>query len=347
MLATPTPTLLGHVLTVSDVVAETADAVSISFAVPDELRDRFRYRPGQFLTLGVPSDRAARVARCYSLSSSPGLDSDLVVTVKRAVGGYASNWLCDHARPGLELRILPPSGAFTPQDLTQDLVLAAAGSGITPILSIVRAAMYEGRGHVTLFYASRDAESVIFGEALQELAARHPDRLTVMTWLESERGLPTEDALSTFLASNTDRELFTCGPAPFMDLVVDAASRAGMRHGQIHRERYVSLEGDPFELAAVDDPGLMTARVEIKVDGEEHELDWPESRSLVDVLLGAGIDVPYSCREGTCGSCLSSLVEGQVHMDNPEALEEDDLADGFILACQARPASERLRVVFE
>ena len=193
------------------------------FAVPDGPGDpaippeRLRYAPGQFLTLRVPSDRTGSVARCYSLCSSPFTDDALTVTVKRTADGYASNWLCDHAQAGMRIHVLAPSGNFVPKTLDDDFLLLAAGSGITPIMSICKSALSEGSGQVTLLYANRDERSVIFADALRELAAKYPDRLTVVHWLESLQGLPSATALAKLAAPFTDRPAFICGPGPFMD----------------------------------------------------------------------------------------------------------------------------------
>ena len=168
--AIPDEPLGDHVLElqIAEVVAETDDARSLVFAVPDAPGDpdippeRLRYAPGQFLTLRVPSDRTGSVARCYSLCSSPFTDDALTVTVKRTADGYASNWLCDHAHAGMRIHVLAPSGTFVPKTLDDDFLLLAAGSGITPIMSICKSALAEGSGQVTLIYANRDERSVIF-----------------------------------------------------------------------------------------------------------------------------------------------------------------------------------------
>src|SRR3954449_2209663 len=166
-------------LQVVGVVEETADARSVSFGVPEGAEAEFDYRPGQFLTLAVPSDQTGIAARCYSLSSSPHDGGPLTVTVKRTADGYASNWICDNIREGSTIRVLPPSGIFTPANLDADLLLLAGGSGITPIMSITRTALAHGSGKVMLFYANADETSVIFARELAALAAEHPHRLVV------------------------------------------------------------------------------------------------------------------------------------------------------------------------
>lgn len=233
-------------LTVLDVVEETADARSISFGIPPEGEGHFDYKPGQFLTLAVPSDRTGVAARCYSLCSSPAEGGPPTITVKCTDEGYASNWLVEHLRPGDTIRALPPSGIFTPTDLDADLLLLAGGSGITPVMSIIRTALLQGSGQVVLFYANRDEGSVIFADQLAELAARHPDRLQVVHWLESVRGLPSQDQLRAFATPYTAYDAFVCGPTPFMKAAVAALKELDFPRARRHQEKFISLGGNPF-----------------------------------------------------------------------------------------------------
>lgn len=331
-------------LTVSEIVEETADARSIVF----ERTENFDYRPGQFLTLRIPSERTGSVARCYSLASSPHTDELPKVTVKRTADGYGSNWVCDNLTAGDVVEALPPSGRFTPPDLDEDLLLFAAGSGITPIMSIVKSALHDGVGSIALFYANRNESSVIFADELRTLAVEYPRRLTVVHWLESLQGIPTIDQLSAAAVHYREHRAFMCGPGAFMDAVHKALTATGFPHSRVHSEVFASLTGDPFTdvvVAAEDDTGSgSTATVEL--DGESHDLTWPRKQTLVDVMLAAGIAVPYSCREGECGSCACTLLEGEVAMDNSEILDDEDIADGMILGCQARPVSDHLRIEF-
>lgn len=344
----------GVLVRVAEVIDESADARSLVFTIPDDERDRFGYRPGQFLTLRVPSDQTGSVARCYSLASSPHTDAAPKVTVKRTIDGYASNWLCDNVSAGDVIEVLPPSGAFTPHDLDADHLLWAAGSGITPVISILKSVLAAGTGRVVLCYANRDDASVIFATELRELAARYAGRLTVLHWLESLQGLPTRAQMSGFVhtvfAGSPAFESFVCGPAPFMAVVKESLSQAGVPRERIHLEVFQSLSGDPFTddgaaAAAVADDGD-AATVHVDLDGHAHQLRWPRRATLVETMLAAGLDVPYSCREGQCGSCAATLVRGQVDMASCDILEPDDIADGLILGCQARPLSDDLHVEF-
>ena len=352
-----------YVLEVVDVVRETADASSIVFGVPDELKETFAFTPGQFLTLAVPSDQTGLAARCYSISTTPH-SGRLQVTVKRTVEGYASNWINDNLAVGDTIRVLPPSGIFTPADIDADLLLFAAGSGVTPILSIARTALERGTGRVVMLYANRDENSVIFAEQFRELAAQYADRFQIIHWLESVQGLPSSEQIRTFTSSYLDYTAFVCGPGPFMKLVTDVLKELGFPRPRRHQEKFVSLGGNPFgdvaEAAAAaetlaeaddaadpEDPGFGPVAVEVELDGQSYSFDdWSGKEPLLEFLEGKGIEAPYSCREGQCSACACMVLEGEVKLRHNEVLDADDLADGIRLACQALPASEKLRVTY-
>ncbi|GJF09539.1 3-ketosteroid-9-alpha-monooxygenase, ferredoxin reductase component [Mycolicibacterium cyprinidarum] len=345
-------------LEVVDVIDETTDARSLVFKAPDGPQgpsipaQKLRYAPGQFLTLRVPSDRTGSVARCYSLCSSPFSGDPLTVTVKRTVDGYASNWLCDNAHPGMKIHVLAPSGTFVPKTLDTDLLLLAAGSGITPMMAILKSALTEGSGKVALIYANRDENSVIFAAALRELAAKNPDRLTVLHWLESVQGLPSATALSELIAPYAEREAFICGPGPFMAATEEALRLSGAPADRIHIEVFKSLESDPFAAVVVDDSAEgnsdeSPATAIVTLDGDTHEISWPRSAKLLDVLLAKGLDAPFSCREGHCGACAVVNKAGEVEMEVNDVLEQQDLDEGLILACQAHPRSDSVEVTYD
>jgi 3-ketosteroid 9alpha-monooxygenase subunit B len=342
-------------LTVSEVMDESHDARSLVFSIPDGDEQRWAYRPGQFLTLRIPSDTTGSVARCYSLASSPHTDAAPKVTIKRTDGGYGSNWLCDNVSVGDTIEVLPPSGVFTPADLDADFLLWAAGSGITPVMSILKSVLAAGTGRVVLCYANRDERSVIFAAELRELGARYAGRLTVLHWLESVQGLPTRAQMAGFahtvFAGSAEFESFICGPAPFMAVIKDALSEAGVAREQIHLEVFQSLSGDPFSddnrsVAIESIDGGTAATVQVDLDGDTHHLRWPQTATLVDVMIAAGLDVPYSCREGHCGSCAATVLRGEVDMATCDILEPEDLAEGLILGCQATPVSDDLHIEF-
>lgn len=334
---------LGADLRVARVERVTHDAVSLSFDVPEELVDEFNYTPGQFVTVRIPAGESV-YARSYSLSSAPGVDDMLTITVKRAPGGRASGWLVDHAEEGMTFRVLAPSGKFTVGESARDLLLVAAGSGITPIFSIVKASLATGSAHVTLITSHRSSADALFSDELAVLADRYPERFTLIERLTSTDGRFTSDGLRDLIADVSWQDAFICGPEGFMTSA--RAALQGDPARRVHLEEFTSLEGDPFELEEVVTDTDTAMAAEVHLDGQIHQIEWPPDATLVDVLLSRGVRVPYSCREGDCGSCMSKLLRGRVEMACTDALEDEDIEDGYILACQARPVEGPLQVDF-
>lgn len=336
---------------VIEVLHETAEAHSLVLEPVEPADQPVDYRPGQFLTLRIPTDGDEGAARCYSLCSSPLYEDKLKVTVKRVSGGFGSNWICDNVAENDVLDVLKPSGVFTPSSLDSDLLLIAAGSGITPVMSILKSALYSGTGRVTLVYANQDERSVIFREELHALALEYGTRLTLVHWLESLQGLPTAEGLRGVLEPFTDREAFVCGPEAFMELAVQTLTDLEVPSRNVHVERFMSLSGNPFVEPDVPLPGDEeageTSTVEVTLDGETREVDWPQNSKLLDVLLAAGMDAPFSCREGACSACACILVEGEVDLERNQILDATDLEDGIILGCQATPLTDRVKVTYD
>ncbi|MFD5204450.1 2Fe-2S iron-sulfur cluster-binding protein [Streptomyces sp. NPDC058375] len=336
-------------LRVAEVTPETEDAVSVSFDAGEE--DRLDYRPGQFLTLRVPAQEGW-VARCYSLSSAPG-DPRPTVTVKRVPGGIASNWICDRLRPGDTVEALLPAGRFTPAPDHRELLLFAAGSGITPAMSILRARAREG-GNALLVYANRDERSVIFAAELRRLTEEHPDRIQVVHWLETLHGRPDAARLAALVrpwSVGADAALL-CGPVPFMEAAATALTELGLDRTRVLTEEYRSLASDPFaglsaapEPVPADEAGSGTVTVEL--DGERKTFPWPARTTLLDLLRAQDLDAPFSCREGSCSACACRVVDGEVKLLRNTVLEEEDLAEGYTLACQAVPLTDHVEVVYD
>jgi 3-ketosteroid 9alpha-monooxygenase subunit B len=325
---------------VAEVIRETDEACSLVLDVPPPLAATFGYRPGQFVTVRVPSERTGSVARCYSLSSSPFTGERPAITVKRTDGGFASNWILDRVAAGTVLDLLPPAGTFSPGSLDGDFLLFAAGSGITPVMSILKSVLAAGRGQVVLVYANRDEQSVIFGASLRRIMASAAGRLVVVHWLDSLHGVPAAAAIAALARPYAAYDAFICGPDPYLALVRDALG-PGRR---VHVERFVSLAENPFEETPVSS-GL-AATLSVTLDGATKRLPWPAGTRMLDVLIGAGLDAPYSCRQGICGACACQLTGGEVEMAHNEVLEAADIADGYILACQAVPLTPEVSISY-
>jgi 3-ketosteroid 9alpha-monooxygenase subunit B len=329
---------------VAEVIRETEEASSLVLDVPPALAETFAYRPGQFITVRVPSDRTGSVARCYSLCSSPQAGDLPAITVKRTAGGYASNWLLDNVTAGTVLDLLPPAGTFCPRALDGEFLLFAAGSGSTPIMSILKSVLATGRGRVALVYANRDDQSVIFTSELRKIAAAAGSRLVVMHWLDSLQGIPTAAGIAALAEPYATWQPYICGPDPFLTVVRAALAQLGVPAKRIRAERFLSLAENPFEQSPP--AGGPAATLTVALDGATQVLPWPPGARMLDVLIAAGLTAPYSCRQGICGACACQLTAGEVEMAHNEVLEAGDLADGYILACQSVPLTTDVSITY-
>ncbi len=331
---------------VAEVVTETDQACSLVLDIPPDHADVFAYLPGQFLTVRVPTPDGGSVARCYSLCSSPHAGDRPAVTVKRMASGYASNWIADNVTAGCALDLLPPAGTFTPASLDADFLLFAGGSGITPVMSILRSALAAGRGRIVLIYANADERSVIFGQRLAEMRAAAPDRLVVLHWLDVLNGPPDATALRELAWPYAGYGAYVCGPDPYMAAARQALADLGVPGKRVHVERFLSLAENPFEATEPPETSV-AATLTVEIDGDVHTLDWAAGRRMLDVMIEGGLDASYSCREGVCGACACRLLGGEVEMAHNEVLEDDDLADGYVLACQSVALTEHVSVSYD
>jgi 3-ketosteroid 9alpha-monooxygenase subunit B len=241
--------------------------------------------------------------------------------------------------------VLPPAGTFCPGSLSGDFLLFAAGSGITPVMSILKSALAGGGGRVVLVYANRDEGSVIFGSLLRRLASDSGGRLVVVHWLDSLLGMPSAAALAALARPYVSFDAFICGPDPYLAVVREALGRLGVPGSRAHVERFLSLAENPFEVAPVVVGGT-AAMLMVTLDGATTQLAWPAGTRMLDVLIEAGLDAPYSCRQGICGACACQLTGGEVEMAHNEVLEAADLANGYILACQAVSLTPEVSITY-
>ena len=335
-----------HLLRVQNVVEETHDARSIVFEVPAELREKFHFKPGQHLQLHVPCAERT-LPRCYSLSSIPGAGEPPRVTIKRVADGRASNWLCSEIKAGDTLEVAAPAGMFTPRSLDGEFLMFAGGSGITPVFCILRTVLRAGKGRIRLIYANRDERSVIFGRELAQLAREHPQRLEVIHWLDSAQGVVSQAQLGALCAGWDKAECFVCGPSLFMDATAAALRGAGVPGTRMHIERFVSLPEDADDETRISLPAGAVAEmvsIEAELDGVKHEIMGRRDQLLVDSMEDAGLAPPYSCRSGACAACMCHLEEGDVELLHNHVLSEQEMQEGWVLACQALPLTPRVRL---
>ena len=341
-----------HALRVREVIEETHDAKSFVLEVPSTLSEVFRCRAGQFLTFRVPWD-GFRIARCYSLSSSPETGEPPKVTVKRVADGRMSNWMNDRLAAGDRIDVRPPAGAFVLRESPdRPLCLFAGGSGITPILSLIKTALATTVRRIRLIYANRDARSVIFRAEVDALAERHPARLEVHHHLDDERGLLGAAQLAVLVGpAYRDADFYVCGPTPYMDAAEAALEGLGIDRKRVHVERFVSAV-DPDRRAETPAPAAavgadLPTRFKLTFEKQTHEVPYLPGRTLLECAKAAGIQPPFSCEEGYCSCCMALLREGKVEMAHNEALSAKDLAAGFVLTCQSRPLTREIWVDYD
>lgn len=351
-----------HQLTVADVERITEDAVTITFAVPDELREEYAYQPGQHLT--VRCELAGDdIRRNYSICS-PADSGTLRIGVKRLSGGVFSTYAFEQMQPGDALDVMTPSGRFTvplAPEQAKHYCAIAAGSGITPVLSILATALaVEPQSRVTLVYGNRTSRSVMFLEELEDLKDRYLGRVQLLHILSREHQEAEllngriDDAklkvlLDSLIPPETIDEWFLCGPAEMIETARAALLDRGVAPSSIHRELFFTGAVAPrrsAESAAQVTAG--TAEVNILLDGRTTTFGLATAaESILDATLAVRPDAPYACKNGMCGTCRARIVGGTVEMDHNYALEDDELAAGFVLACQSHPTSDRVTLDFD
>lgn len=332
-------------LRVKRVVRETSDAVSLVLDVPDHCSTRFRYEAGQFLTLRVTVD-GQDLRRCYSMSSAP-VEDELRITVKRDPGGVVSNWLNDAASEGIELHAAPPEGRFCLRDNADEIVAFAGGSGITPIMSLVRTALGSSSRRVRLFYANRSRDAVIFRAALAQLVEKYADRLEVAHHLDDDSGVVTPETVQSFIEAAGAADYYICGPGPFMDTVEAAVLGFGVPSQRVHLERF-SVEPVPHDITdVVESSAQVTGTIVIELDGKKTIADYRSGNTLLQTARMSGLRAPSSCETGSCGTCMARVVTGSARMLNNDALDDDEVAEGWVLTCQSLPTTQTVHVVYE
>ncbi|HEY5299470.1 MAG TPA: 2Fe-2S iron-sulfur cluster-binding protein [Acetobacteraceae bacterium] len=347
-----------HALRVADVRRETADCVSVAFVVPDALASSYRFAPGQYLTLRTRID-GEEVRRSYSICAAPE-EAELRVAIKRLDNGAFSEWAHASLRAGMSLDVMTPDGRFgipAEEQSQRTLVAVAAGSGITPILSILGAALARENGQFFLFYGNRSTASIMFRERLEDLKDRYMARLSVFHVLSREQqdvGLLNGRLDAEKVGLLLDRlvpapiaHALLCGPQPMIEgLLVPLRTRVGA--SRVHVERFTPGEGGRAPpLTRAPPNAVPVARAVIVAEGVRREVDVAAGEAVLEAGIRAGLNLPFSCRGGMCCTCRARLVEGTAEMAVNYSLESWEIAAGFILTCQARPTSPRLIVDYD
>ena len=358
-----------HDLTVAQVTPEAAGAVAITLAVPTDLRQAFDFAPGQFLTVRADIG-GADVRRSYSISSARSQlqRGELELGIRPVEGGVFSNWAATQLKAGDTLRVMPPDGRFTVQKQRAiHRVGFAAGSGITPILSILATTLEEQpESKFTLVYGNRRMDSVMFNEALQDLKDRYPSRLTLIHVLSRQAqevpllegridGDKVRAIIDAFLPVGSMDEVFICGPEAMIEETEKTLLSAGVKADRIRTERFTSptLEALPADQKAKAVLGHKATRdggevqLTVVLDGKPYEMPMNKNEKILDIALAMGLDLPYSCKGGVCCTCRCKVVEGSTEMEKNFTLEKPEVDQGFVLSCQAKPTSDRVVVSFD
>ena len=350
-----------HRLTIRDLKRETADAVSIAFDVPGDLDADYRFNPGQYLTLRATID-GEDLRRSYSICSGPD-DAELRIAVKQVEGGVFSGWVNATLKPGDAIEVMTPTGRFgVPCILDRPRIHVgfAAGSGITPVLSILRGVLArEPESRFFLFYGNRSTGEILFREALEELKDRFLGRLSVFHVLSQEEqdlavlsgrldGEKARRLLRLVVPAEMVDEVYLCGPEGMSREIQSVLAELGVSPEKVHVELFVSALGGrprPKPVAPPSDAPRRTAV--LTVDGKRREVPVADGESILDAALRAGMDLPYACKGGMCSTCRARLVEGEAVMDLNYSLEPWELEAGFILTCQSHPTTDRVVVDYD
>jgi ring-1,2-phenylacetyl-CoA epoxidase subunit PaaE len=345
-------------LKIKEIVRETPDTITIHLKQP--LFRKIPYYAGQFLTIMVKDANGKKYRRAYSLCSAPHLDSTLAVSVKRVEGGIVSNLLNDTLKENEKLEIMEPMGNFilrTHPDNNRHIVLFGGGSGITPLMSMLKVALsYESNSIVSLIYSCRNEESIIFKNQLDKLSERHGDKFNLIYVLTQPKtdisqkenyfeGRISKDFIKTTLEklpNLRDKIFYLCGPEGMMDTIEETLSELNVPSETVYKENFFAPVTSDDETGEMVPDGRKT--VKIRLNGEEVEIAVDAKKTILEAALDDEIDMPYSCQSGLCTACRGLCTSGKVTMDSNEALSETEIIEGYVLTCQAHPLTDDVRV---
>jgi ferredoxin-NADP reductase len=336
-----------HSLTVAEVVDETADTRSFVLDVPPELEPAFAYVAGQFCTFRATIDDEP-VVRCYSMSSSPDTGDPLTTTVKRVPSGRMSNWMNDALAAGDTIDVLRPTGLFVLHDHDTPIVAFAGGSGITPVISIIKSALATTDRRLTLVYANRNADAVIFAGELERLRAASDGRLAVHHHLDSDRGFLDAAECAALVRDDAHADFYVCGPAPYMDTVEAGLATLGVEPDRVFIERFVLPEPVPEPAhPGVGTRAAVPESLVIKLGHRATTVPYVAGDTILDTARRAGLSAPFSCEQGNCATCMAHLDDGAATMRVNNALSPDEVDGGWVLTCQALPNAAQVVVDYD
>jgi len=360
-----------HSLKISKIVSETPDTKTIYFEIPSHIVQEYRHLPGQHLTIKAQIN-GKEVRRAYSICTAPDA-TEPGVTVKRVPKGIVSNYIHEIVKPGDSLDIMTPEGHFivkTDHFKTRDHYFIAAGSGITPVMSMIQSILEEEPKSVCyLLYGSRNESEIIFNESLNHLVTKYKDQLFVehvlsqpkinksggigglftkktIDWKGLKGRINAETCTSFFKEyppKTEEKHYYICGPGDFIEKISSFLATIHIDKIFIHKEYFTPAKTDHKK----SDAGLNSASVTITLKGESFDITVPKGKTILDVLVDSKKDPPYSCTSGACSTCMAKVTEGEVTMDSCYALDDDEVAAGYILTCQSHPKTEKVILTYD
>ena len=335
-----------HQLRIAKIVQETPDARSYILEIPPAEADRFKYKAGQFLTFKVTHPDGA-FNRCYSLSSAPETEGQPKVTVKRVANGKGSNWFHDALKEGGILEVMPPAGRFVLGSGDGPLLLFGGGSGITPMMSLVKSALKTTNRRIRLFYANRDKASVIFDAEFDALMKAHPGRLEVIHHLDAEQGITKPEEIVAAMKGFEAADTYLCGPGPFMSMVEETLFEHGMSHDRVRIERFEASGNDAVPPQPSEEGDVIPAEITIHMEGKAHKVPYKKGQTILEAARLAGLNPLSSCEEGFCASCAAKKIKGKVLLAKNDIYTADDLANNWILTCQGHCFGAEVEITYD
>jgi ring-1,2-phenylacetyl-CoA epoxidase subunit PaaE len=357
-----------HTLKINNIVQETDNAVSVEFEIPNELKETFEYKHGQYVTIKIPLESEER--RAYSICSSPLESYNITVAIKEKEDGFVSKYLNNEIKNGDILEVMPPLGNFTIEldgDKSRNLIMFGGGSGITPLMSILKTALIkEPNSKIILFYSNTNKNSIIFKNELDELISKYPDNLFIYHFLSKpdaewngEKGRidkqNAEYIFEKYVDTSEDNEYFLCGHQGMMNDILEVMDNINVDENKIHKESFTVELPDvtqkksqkPEAITDFDENELTDRNVKIILYNEELEMTVRPDETILTAAQREGFDPPFSCQIGACSTCRAKLESGRVYMEEHDALTDMEIEDGYVLTCQAHPISDDVIVNYD
>lgn len=350
-----------HKLQVTKRIQETKDTCSLQFSIPEEIKSIFKYKPGQYLTLKLNIE-GNEERRAYSISSCPTTDDFIQITIKNIDGGFVSSFLVNNIYEGDWLEVFPPLGNFTvdpnPEN-KKNYVMIAGGSGITPLMSMIKSVLVgEPNSNILLLYSNRYSDNIIFKNELNDFVSQYPNRLVIHHFISKENidqnnfyGRLSPEVFKKIAIEESsnfqDAEYYLCGPTSLMQSIEQTIDELQIPKSKLHKESFVSSNLYDEESAKPELPEYQTRDIRVRVYGQEYNLRVEKEDNIITAGIKNGLIFPYSCQIGACSTCRAKIVSGDVYMEVREGLTDAEVEQGYILTCQSHPMSDDVVIDFD